>query len=85
MAAVSIMAVLDSIPTSKIKAVGGQGGVRKASRPSFRKSCPQPYRIKFLHEHSNKLGKESRPAQRKTHARKRLGARTASSAAHPLY
>jgi len=38
----STLPALDSYPTNKIKAVGGQDELRKASISSFWKSCPQP-------------------------------------------
>ena len=51
MVAASILAALDSIPTSKIKAVGGQDGLRETSSSLFRKSCPQPLRNNVLYGH----------------------------------
>ena len=84
MAMASTMLSLDSIPTSKIKAVGDQDGLRKASSSSFGKSCPQPLRNDVLYERVYLLEQTEHGGASRTPAGAE-GARTAASAAATPY
>ena len=79
MAAASILAALDSIPTSKIKPVGGQDGLCKASSSSFGKSCPQPLRNNDFYGHVCLLEQVENGGAIRTPA-SGVAARTAASA-----
>lgn len=82
-AAASIAPALDSIPTCKIKAVGGQDGLRQASTPLFRKSWPQPSRMNALGQYCSQLEQERQGRCGGEAARPQALARTAASAATP--